>query len=353
MKYKWQWFWIMALSFFNFAAWSAEVQKNQELVLLNWTDYMPPALLKEFTEQYQIPVKEVFFESDQARTEMLLRSKGKGYDVMLVVGMDVANYRKRDWLEPISEQQVPNLKHADPRWLNAFEQAPKGYTVPYLWGSVGILYRQDKITYPITRWKQLFQPKPELKGRIRMLSDTWNVLGLGLKALGYSYNSQNPQELAAVKDLLLAQKPFVGSYGVPIFSEQSGFVTGEYWIGMSYNGDALALQEYTEQLNFVIPEEGTGLWCDYLTVMPASENKEAAFKLINFLNEPTNAARLAQYLQYASTNQAAEKLLPAAFLSNPLIYPSKQVLERSETGNPSLPARIKKKRTTIFNKLIQ
>lgn len=353
MNLKGQWFGIIGLSLVSLSVWSAEPQKTQELVFLNWADYMEPGLIKAFTERYQIPVKEVFFESDQARTEMLLRSKGKGYDVVLAVGMDVASYRKRGWLEPISEQQVPNLKHADPRWLNAFDKAPKGYAVPYLWGSLGILYRQDKIPYPIVSWKQLFQPKAELKGRIRMLSDVRDVLGLSLKALGYSYNSQNRQELNEVKDLLLAQKAFVGSYGVPVLTEKSGFVTGEYWIGMSFNGDALVLQALNDQLKFVIPEEGTGLWCDYLTVMPTSENKAAAFKFINFLNEPENAARLAQYLHYATTNQAAEKRLPVEYLNNPFIYPTKQVLERSETGNPSLPARIKKKRITIFNQLLQ
>ncbi|WP_177428353.1 ABC transporter substrate-binding protein, partial [Candidatus Venteria ishoeyi] len=149
----------------------------------------------------------------------------------------------------------------------------------------------------------------------------------------------------------LAQKPFVGSYSVAILNKTSGFVTGDYWMGMSYNGDALMLKDLNPQLKFVIPQEGTALWCDYLTIMQTSENKAAAFKFIDFMNQPKNAAQLAQYVRYASPNQAAEKLLPPEYLSNPLIYPSKAVLERSETGI-ALPPRINKTRTSIYNQLL-
>lgn len=332
---------------------AAQPPPSQELVFLNWSEYMEPELIKEFSEQYQIPVKEVFFESDLARTDMLLRTQGQGYDVVLTVGMDVSVYRKRGWLAPITTTQVPHLKYAAPRWLDAFEQSAKGYGVPYLWGGLGILYRKDKINTPIDSWKALFEPSAALKHHIHMQRDPRDIVGLALKSLGYSYNSKSRKELKQAEQLLLAQKPWVASYGVPILNETSGFVTGDYWLGMAFNGDALALKELNEQLEFVIPKEGTGLWCDYLTVMQASKNKEAAFKFINFLNQPEHAMRLAQYVQYASPNQAAEALLPSEYLKNPLIYPTQQVLERSETGQPSLPPRMKKMRTAIYNKLIR
>ncbi len=328
-------------------------ESHEELVLLNWADYIAPDLLKTFSERYKISVKEVFFESDQARTEMLLRSQGRGYDLALTGASDIAAYRKRGWVAPLTEVQVPNLKHADSRWLKAFNAIPEGYAAPYLWGSLGILYRTDKVSYPITSWKQLFVPDPALKGRIRMLRDPRDLLGLGLKSLGYSYNSSNADELKQLEKLLLAQQPFVSGYGMPQLNETSGFVTGEHWIGMVFNGDALILKELTPHLHFVIPQEGTGLWCDYLIVMQASAHKTAAYQLIDFLNQPENAVRLAQYLQYASTNQAAEKLLPADYLKNPLIYPSKQVLDLSETAAIDLPPRGKKQRAAIYNKIIQ
>lgn len=324
----------------------------KELVFLNWAEYMDPALIKAFEKESGIKVKEVYYESDQARTSMLLQTNGLGYDVVLVSGTHMGLYRKKNWLATFSAEQVPTLAHADLRWLDAFEQAAKGYGAPYLWGSTGILYRKDKIDYPVHSWKQLYQPESALKGRIMMLRDPQDMIGNALKALGYSYNSNNPQQLKQAEALLLAQKPFVGSYGVAVLNETSGFVTGDYWMGMSFNGDALVLKELQPELEFVMPEEGAGLWCDYLTVMQASDSKDAAYRFIDFMNHPENAAQLAQYLQYASTNPAAEKLLPKEFLNNPLIYPSKAALARSEIGIPPSP-RAKKRRVTIYNKVLQ
>ena len=331
----------------------AENEKTQTLVFLNWANYMDPALIEAFSKKYHVKVKEVYFDSDEDRTEMLLRTEGQGYDVVLTAGMDMANYQKKSWLHPVDTTRVPNLKHMDKRWLEAFDGSPQGVSVPVLWGSVGIIYQKDKITTPITSWSQLYKPDPVLKGHVHMLKDTQDILGLGLKSLGYSYNSTNRKQLKEVEQLLLAQKPWVSVYGMPVFDKSSGFVTGDYWMGMAYNGDALFLQEMNKNLGFVIPEEGTALWCDYLTVMSSSKNKELAFKFIDFLSEPENAVRLVHRLHFASPNKTAETLLSDKYLKNSQVYLSPAILERSETGKLSLPPRIKKYRTSIYNRLMQ
>jgi len=327
-------------------------EKAQTLVFLNWAEYIDPALLQAFEQSYHVTVRQVFYDSDAKRTEMLRATGARGFDVVLVGGADMPSYRQRGWLGKLTAQEVPNLVHSDLHWLDAYSGAPKDYGIPYLWGGTGILYRTDKIQQPITQWSQLFAPQAEWKGKIIMLNDEREMIGNALKSLGYSYNSNKPDALRAAEQLLLAQKPFVAGYATTLLSEKSGFITGDYWIGMVFNGDALALKDLDPQLEFVIPEEGIGLWCDYLTVPAAAEHKTLAYQLIDFLNRPESAAKLAEFTLFATTNQAAEALLSEDFLANPMIYPPKKIRQKSEQAAQH-PPRALRARALIYAKVAQ
>ena len=185
-----------------------------------------------------------------------------------------------------------------------------------------------------------------------MAVDTMSdMVGMGLKALGYSANETDRKALAEVEELLLAQKPFIKDYSYVALSEESTLVTGETAMSMVYSGDALMLQEYNENIEYVIPEEGTNLWVDYLTVSRIAPNPKLAWAFINFLNEPGNAAQHAEYLYAPTCNKAAEKLLPAELLDDPRVYPDPATLARSETYKP-LPARVTKRRNEIFSRIV-
>ncbi|MGK5092809.1 spermidine/putrescine ABC transporter substrate-binding protein [Deltaproteobacteria bacterium TL4] len=323
----------------------------EELVLLTWSEYMDAELVKKFEQQFQIKLKEVYYESDDDRNQKLLLTQGKGYDLVLVDGTTVLSYTQRNWIVPIDSTQVPNLKHIDEKWLKLLPQI-KAYVVPYFWGTLGIAYRQDLVKHQISSWKDLFQPAPELKGKILMINDTRDTLNAGFKALGYSLNSESTDELAKVEQLLLAQKPFVKDYTYLQLGENSELISGEIWMALAYNGDALMLQELHPQIQFVVPEEGTMLWQDYLVVMRASKHKNKAWAFINFLNEPQNAAQLASTLYYASPNKSALKYIDSAMLKDPRIYPDDSTLSKSELV-AELPGRVNKRWTSVFAKLRQ
>jgi len=328
---------------------SAQAAK-QELVFLTWSEYMDPDLIKEFEEKFNAKVKNVYFETEDERDQLLSLTMGKGYDVVLASGVNTLSYIRRNWLVPLNTDRIPNLKHIDQKWLSANPKIT-AYAVPLLWGTLGIAYRRDLIKEEVTSWKQLFEPVEKLHGKILMINDSRDVIGMALKYLGYSLNSTDTEELAKAEALLLAQKPFVKRYGYLALTEESGLLTGEYLMVMLYNGDALALQEFNSEVGFSVPREGTNIWMDYLMVMEASAKKELAMSFINFLNEPENAARLASFVNFASPNIAAQKLLPKDHLEDPIIYPNKDVLDRSEFCN-ELPPRVQKKYNTIFSKIL-
>jgi spermidine/putrescine transport system substrate-binding protein len=150
----------------------------------------------------------------------------------------------------------------------------------------------------------------------------------------------------------MAQKPYVNSYSYIDLDEGSALVSGDIAMSMLYNGDAMMVQEHEENIRFVIPKEGGALWVDYMVVMESSRNKELAWTFVNFLNEPENAAQLAEFVYYPTPNKAAEKLLPVEFLEDEVIYPNDDVIARSEFYT-LVPARVKKKRAMGFARLMQ
>lgn len=174
---------------------------------------------------------------------------------------------------------------------------------------------------------------------------------MALKSLGFSANSAEPKELAAVERLLLKQKPYVQSYDYIDVSEVSPLVTGTVVASMMYNGDALAVADFDANIKYVVPEEGGTLWVDYLVVFEKSEKKDLARAFVDFLNEPENAAKVAEYAYSASPNQAAEKILPAEFLADPVIYPPADILARCEVLRLLLP-RAERRRSAVYARVV-
>ena len=306
-----------------------QAKEPTELVFLTWPDYIAPEIVTEFEQDRNVKIRFVYFQGDDTRDRMLLNNNGRGFDLALVSGMSIHTYAKRNWLEPISEKNIPNLKHVDSRWCTAFKDAER-FTVPYSWGTLGIAYRADLVPEAITSWKQFFTPPADIGKSIVMIDSGREVIGMALKSLGYSINTTDVNEIREAEKLLLQQRSFVRDYSYITITERSSLVSGDAKMAIAFNGDALAVSEHEPRIKFVIPEEGSLLWVDYLAVMSASENKKLAFDFINYLNKPAVAAKLALYTSYATTNKAAEKLLPHDFLNNPTIYPDEAILEMSE-----------------------
>jgi len=244
----------------------------------------------------------------------------------------------------------PNLKHLDPSWDKLYPGLSE-YASPFLWGTLGIVYRKDLVKQEVTSWDDLLNPDASLHGKILMVEEKRDVFTPALKLLGYSSNETNYKYIKKAAELLAKQKAFVASYQYFDLTDESELLDGSIWMAMAYNGDALVLKEHHNEIEFVVPKEGTSIWADYMAVLKASTKKIAANAFINYLNRPDIAAKLAQELYYASPNLAAEKLLPQAFLNDPLIYPPKEVVKNSEVVMP-LKGRVMGYYNNIYNNII-
>jgi len=319
---------------------------ENEITILNWSEYLLPDMVKAFEKKYKAKVKEVYFESDDARDRILLETNGKGFDLLLVNGAPFNSYRRQGWLQPINSKSIPNLRHIDKHWLNIFEPAI-GYSVPYFWGTLGVAYRKDLISKPITSWKQIFTPSKELQGKVLMVKSSRDLIGMGLKSLGYSSNSENLKELAEVEKLLMKHKPHVARFGYITLEKNSSLVTGEIVAATVYGGDALNVAEHNKNIVYVVPEEGGNIWVDYFALSSSSKNKPLAMKFLNFINQPEWAAKNAQEMYLATANKSAKKYLPKEHLNDPIIYPSEKLLKKSEFHSELSP-KINRLRSRVF-----
>jgi spermidine/putrescine transport system substrate-binding protein len=314
----------------------AQAQLQQQLFIFNWAEYLDPELVERFESEFDAKLVQVYYSSDENRTEKLLETNGRGYDLILTSDIDLGKYLQRGWLAPIDAELLPNLKHLSPRWRQGYVGA-EHYAVPFSWGTTGIVYRTDLVTKPITSWQQFFKPNAELAGRISMTGDSLDLISMALKSLGYSANSEDREQLKQVESLLLAQKPHVLSYKYLSVTEESAIIKGNVIAAMAYNSDALMMQEFNDQLTYVLPKEGGGLWIDIFAIGASARNPKLAHAFLNFINEPEKAAQQARYAFTATPNLAAEKLLPKDFLENPVIYPDQASLKNSESYKPLSP----------------
>ena len=324
------------LLLFTMAHWAAHSAARADasfggeaLHVLTWPDYIAPDVVEEFEQRFDVRITFSYFETDDARSEILTKSAGQGYDVVLVSGHDINKYQRRGWLAALAADAIPNRRHIMQRWAEAFP-GTADYGVAYFWGTQGIAYRRDLVSRPITSWRQLLDPDEELRGRIAMTGTARDLTGIALKALGYSLNSSELPQLKEAEALLRRQLPFVKSYAYINLTQRSDLVSGDVRAAMVFNGDALMLQQYNDQIVYAVPEEGANLWVDYFCVLESSPRKELSQVFLNFLNEPEVAARIASYVYYATPNEAAHEHLPQSYFDNPIIYPPAVQLAQSE-----------------------
>ena len=136
---------VLCLALLSAVMMSTPLRAAEQLVFLNWSEYIDPELLAEFEAETGVMVKEVYFENDEDRDSVMVRTEGEGYDLAIVDGTTLKLYQQRGWLAPLEPEQIPNLRHIEPRWLTAHEGA-EGYAVPYFWGTMGIGYRAGSYT---------------------------------------------------------------------------------------------------------------------------------------------------------------------------------------------------------------
>lgn len=306
-----------------------------EVYVYNWGEYIDEEVIDMFEEETGIHVVYDMFETNEEMYP-IIEAGARTYDAVCPSDYMIQKMIENDLLAEINFDNVPNYSQIDPEYIErstAFDPENK-YSVPYTWGTVGILYNTSMVAPEDapTKWMDLWDEK--FSGEILMQDSVRDAFMVALKALGYSMNTTSETELAAARDLLIEQKPLVQAYVIDQVRDK--MIGGEAAIGVIYSGEMLYIQEEVANLGldysleYVIPEEGTNVWIDSWVIPANAKNKENAEKWIDFLCRPDIAKMNFEYITYATPNKGAFDLLDEELQNNKAVFPDIDSLQNCE-----------------------
>ncbi|MFT5699204.1 MAG: spermidine/putrescine transport system substrate-binding protein [Desulforhopalus sp.] len=299
-----------------------------ELTIYIWEDYLSEKVIENFTKETGISIKQVHFDSDQTRDEVVASTGGEKFDLVIFDAVSGMIFGKNDHLLGISKSLIPNITNIDKRW----KESCGNFGVPYSYGTVGILYDKTKTTPPKS-WSDLLNPSKEHQGHIGMIKDMTDTLIPALLYLGYNLNSEKEVELKKAYELLRQQVKFVSSYDYAISAIQStDEIKKDIHLALGFSGDQYTLNELsgTENWEYVIPQEGTALWVDCMAIPRKSENQKEALAFLNYLYTPQAAADTTEDLYIPTAISAARELLSEETANDADIFPSEEQLSNAQ-----------------------
>ena len=289
---------------------------DREVVrVYNWGDYIAPGVIDQFEEEENIRVIYEMFEMNEDMYTKV-KNSNNAYDVLIPSDYMIERMIDEDLLAPIDFANITNYSAIDDAYKNLSFDPENKFSVPYTWGTVGILYNKTMVSEPIDSWGALWDPKYEKN--IIMMNSQRDAIGVALKYLGYSLNTLEESALSAAKQKLIDQCPLVLTWVVDEVKDK--MIGGEAALALVYAGDAVYCKSYNEDLEYVIPKEGSNIFFDSMCIPANCQNKAAAEKFINFMCRPDIAAKNAEYIGYSSPSTLARELMGEAG-QNPTAYP--------------------------------
>ena len=294
-----------------------------EVRIYNAAEYIADGVIDQFEAETGYKVIYSEFDSNES---MYTKIKTTSYDVLIPSDYMVSRLVNEGLLQELDYTNIPNYSLVDDTFKNDYYDPENKYSVPYMWCTVGILYDTEKVTETVDSMDIMWNEN--YKGKIFMLDSVRDSFGMTLKSLGYSINSENENELSEAKDKMITQRPLVLGYVTDEVKDK--IISGEGYLGLVYSGEAGKAIEETENLKYVIPNEGT-IYCVDAMVVPANaKNKIAAEAFINFMHKPEIAAKNASEMYYGITNTEGKKLLSEDITSDSGLYPDSEVLANAD-----------------------
>ena len=255
---------------------ACEKEEKTTINFLNWGENIAEGLIDEFEKKYNIKVNEVFVDDNEAMYQELTSGKIQ-YDVAVPGDYMVERLISEGRLEELDKQNIPNWTELLPSNLNRSFDPGNVYSLPYMNGTIGIVYNTELISEDINSWSDMWNPK--YRDEIFVLDSQRDAIGMALKYLGYSLNSTDEIELEEAKAALIEQKQLGTIYGADNVKDL--MISGERAIAMIWSGEGLTLADEYDNLKYIVPKEGANFWIDSLVIPKGTKNKEAAEIFIN------------------------------------------------------------------------
>jgi spermidine/putrescine transport system substrate-binding protein len=314
---------------------SSPIPLAKELVLYDWEEDMPQSVLDAFTHEYGLQVKYMIYDSQEEAIANI--RAGEVYDVVVMESRFIPLLVQEGLLASLHKDILPNLKNVSANFRELAYDPSNEYSIPYNWGTTGLVVRSDLVDEPVTRWADLWDTR--YAGRVGIwLGQHREVISLTLKSLGYSANSEDPGELEDALLCLIKLKQNIIVLEDFDLATSAGLTTsGQVIISMGYAYDLTSARERNPATVYVLPREGALLWNDTFVIPINSPNQYTAELFLNFLMRPDINALIVNENHYATPNEAAHPFIEPDILNNRVIFPSNEDLANAELILPLSP----------------
>lgn len=304
-----------------------KAESKGSITVFNWYDYIDETVLEQFTNQTGYDVKYVCFTNNEEMYAKL-SAGGGSYDVIFPSDYVIERMIKEGGLQKLDKSLIPNFENVI-EWMKTPSYDPNSeYSVPYMWGTLGILYNTDLVDEEISSWKSMFDEK--YKGKVFMMNSYRDTLVVGLRMLGYDINTLNEEQLGEAKDLLVKQKQDGIVKGYFLDETKDKMISGEAALALMYSGDAMyaIMENDGDNLKYVVPEEGSNVWLDGMCIPTCSTNVEGAHAFINFLCDVDVARANMDYIYYSTPIQGVVDTMEEELKNELTINPTQDIVDR-------------------------
>lgn len=305
---------------------SGDVEKNGELNVFVWTEYVPDSVFEKFEEETGIKVNVSTYSSNE---DMLskVKSESEGtYDVVLPSDYMIELMISQDMLEELDQEALTNLSNIGDAYLNPSYDPGNVYSVPYQGGVAAIAVNTSKIKKEITSYDDLFDP--ELKGQMVVLDDYRAVIGMTARSMGYSMNETDPAILSQIEEKLLTLKNNICLFDSD--SPKSALISGDASIGMIWSAEIALSMEENPDIEVVYPEEGPYVFMDNWAILKGCKNYDGAMQFINFMLDSESAQMVSEEFPYLCPNTVAVEAMGSEYSDNQAKNPPADVIASGE-----------------------
>lgn len=303
------------------------------LNIYTWANYVDDELIQGFENKTGIRVVADVFDSNETMLAKMQAGGGSAYSLIYPSDYMVAQMlEETDLLQPIDRAQVQHLDGLLANWKNPPYDPNNQHSIPYVWGTTGILYNAEAVNPAPTDWDTFWANRDPLRRRMTMLNDVREVFGVALKSLGYSTNTTNPDEIREAYEKLRELKGSLNQFTTDGWRDQ--MVAGDLALAQVYSTDGIGAKNDNANLRYIVPASGTTLWTDTIAMPRTAPNVQGAYAWINYLLEPQNASKLIDRLNLAVPYQGAIDLASDEKKSNRALFPDAATLAKCEAISP-------------------
>lgn len=298
---------------------------TDKLVIYNWGDYIDPELLEEFTAETGIQVDYQTFDSNESMYTKI-KQGGTTYDLTIPSEYMISKMTEENMLIKLDKSKIEGLENIDPQFMGLSFDKNNDYSIPYFWGTLGIVYNETMVENPPQEWEDLWSE--EYRDNIMLIDGVREVMGFGLQSLGYSLNSTNSAEIEKAAEHLYNLTPNVKAI---VADEIKGYMIQDAAaIAVSFSGEASEMLDGNENLHYVVPSKGSNLWFDNMVIPKTAKNLDGAYAFMSFMLRPENALRNAEYVGYSTPIPAAKAMLDEETQNDESFYPSEETMKKME-----------------------